>query len=285
MPEEGIDVSNNNKGRFPASGVDFMFAKTSQGTGFDDRFFEGYVKDARSRGIPWAPYHFAEPDANTPEAEAAWFLRNAQRGPLGWALDVESRDVFNEHHVKLGTINPLAVVGAARLAVWCDQFYELVAPTLGQGWMYCNRDYATSLYPRLQQDWRTWLAVLDGHPHVATFKGRNVDIEQFAIVDDFDRDLARTDLGTLQAMGLTSGEDDMIPPAIVQLVDTNGDLVVMPAGGGRPWTAKPSDAGFVAVFVFRAFDQDPTRRYPFPNPIPIVSDPGQVAAIRTWLAT
>ena len=58
----GIDVSNNNKGRFPATGVDFMFTKTSQGTGFDDRFFEGYIKDAKSRGIPWVPYHFAEPD-------------------------------------------------------------------------------------------------------------------------------------------------------------------------------------------------------------------------------
>lgn len=95
----------------------------------------------------------------------------------------------------------------------------------------------------------------------------------------FDRDLARTPL----IIGVGE-DDDMVPPGIFQLVD-NGDLVVMPAGGGRPWTVKPSDASLVAVFVFRVLDRDPNRRYAFPDPIPVVSDPGQVATIRTWLAT
>lgn len=280
MPIEGIDVSNNNAGNLPDPGYEFLFVKVSEGVAFRDKFFAGYVSEAQRQGLHWGPYHFARPDLNSAEAEAEWFLQHATRGPLGWALDVESRRLFDANGVPIGTVNPLAILGASRLAVWVERFRELVAPTLGPSWLYSNRDYASSLYPRVGSEWRTWLATLDGHPHVTTFEGRTIDIEQYAIVEKFDRNLARTTL-----IHPSAGEDDdMVPPAIVQLVDTNGDLVVIPGGGGRPWTAKATDAGLIAVFVFRALDPDPTRRYRFPDPIPVIADPAQVATFRAWVA-
>lgn len=83
-------------------------------------------------------------------------------------------------------------------------------------------------------------------------------------------------------IGSTPGDDDMIAPLIFSLAD-NGDLVVIPGAGARPWQAKAGDAGLIAVFMFRVLDPDPAKRYPWPNPIPEIADAGQIAAIRGWL--
>lgn len=196
---QGIDVSNNNHGMLPSpSEYDFAFAKATEGAGFDDRNFEGYVLEFDREAKPWGPYHFVHADVNTPEAEADWFLKHAQRGPLGWALDVESRDQ--------GRISPLAIMGASRLAAWCDTFRALVEPELGPSWFYCNKSYATALFPHLGTAWRIWLATLNGAPRNADWAGRTVDVEQFAINGGFDRNLERTDL---QAGPPAQGDDDM----------------------------------------------------------------------------
>lgn len=81
------------------------------------------------------------------------------------------------------------------------------------------------------------------------------------------------------------GDDDMaIAPVIFQLSD-NGDLVVIPGTGAQPWIGKSGDAALISVFVFRSLDPDPSRRWPFPNPIPVLSDAHQIAEIRGWLET
>lgn len=288
MPTEGIDVSNHNKGSFPTIGFEFMFVKASQGVTYRDPFFVGYVADGVRLGVHWGPYHFAEPDAHTPEEEAKWFLRHATPGPLGWALDIETRSVKHDNG-EVETFNPLAIMGAAELAKWSERFRELVEPTMGPSWFYSNRDYAKSLYPRLRSDWRMWLATLEGHALAPTFAQRTIHVEQFGVVNTFDskgvvvntfdRNLAHAPLIT------DTGDDDMVPPVIFQLGDANGDLVVIPAGGGRPWTANASDASLIGVLVFRALNPDPRGRYPFPERIPIVTDPAQIAKLRTWLAS
>lgn len=76
------------------------------------------------------------------------------------------------------------------------------------------------------------------------------------------------------------GEDDMLPPGIVQLGDA--ELVVFPGDGGRPWPADNDQASLINVLVFRAFDPG---HYPFPNPIPKITDAAQIAAIREWYTT
>jgi hypothetical protein len=274
MTEFGIDVSNNNDVHSlpPAGEWSFAYAKASEAANFDDAEFEGYVAEFDRQGKPWGPYHFAHPDANTADAEAAWFLGRAKRGALGWALDVETRGQGAAHR------DPLAIMGADRLAQWCERFAQLVTPKLGQQVFYCNRSYATALYPRLSSAWKTWLATLDGYAHVPAYAGRTIDVEQHAIAG-VDRNTARAPYWTTAP---TPEDEDMIPPTIAQLAD-NGDLVIVPSGGARPWVAKEADKSLVAVFVFRVLD--PANHYPMPDPIPRVTDPAQISAIRGWLAS
>lgn len=181
----GTDLSNNNGGAFPDA-TEFAFLKAAEGKTFDDKTFEGYVEQCTQRGIPWGPYHFPHPDANTPEAEAAWFLRHAQRGPLGWALDIETRDG--------GKTSPLAIMGAQALADWSERFRELVEGELGRSWFYTFRSYAGFLFPRLSDEWTIWLATATGHPGIKTFAGREIAVEQYGQADGFDVNVAWIDL-------------------------------------------------------------------------------------------
>jgi hypothetical protein len=271
VAEFGVDVSNNNGGSLPPAGEwTFAYAKASESTNFDDTRFEGYVAEFDRQGKPWGPYHFAHPDVNSADAEAAYFLAHAKRGALGWALDVETRRTPVPK-------DPLAIMGAGRLATWCERFAQLVSPTLGQQVFYCNRSYATALYPHLSQGWRTWLATLDGYAHVPSYAGRTVDVEQYAIVG-VDRNIARNPYWTAAP---PTEDEDVIPPTMIQLAD-NGDLVVLPAAGGRPWLAKEADKALIATFVFRVFE---TPHYPMPDPVPRVTDPAQIGAVRSWLAS
>lgn len=273
MDIPGVDVSNNNTtGPIPAD-AQFVFAKASESVNFDDRAFEGWIAQAKARGIPWGPYHFAHPDVNSADAEAAWFLKNAQRGPLGWALDIENR----------GNINPLTILGPDRLTAWCERFRAIVEPVLGRSWFYTFRSDATVLFPRLSAEWFIWLATGQAVPTYPVYPvngGRTVHIEQLGIVGGFDRNVAHIPLTDTPA----SGDDDMVPPVIFQLAD-NGDLVVIPAGGARPWVAQAADASLIAVFVFRVLEPDPTKKYAFPNPIPQIADPAQIKEIRGWVAS
>ena len=105
--DTGVDVSNwqgcLNGLTAKQSGVNFAFVKTSEGTGFVDRFADCSVQSAKRAGIRVGVYHFARPEKNTPEAEARYFLDNT-RGYRGQGiipvLDWESPAKWNSAWAK-----------------------------------------------------------------------------------------------------------------------------------------------------------------------------------------
>src|SRR5918911_170431 len=93
----GVDV-NGAKGaidwhRVRAAGFEFALLKASEGRTFDDERFAFNRRAAKAAGLVVGAYHFARPDNNSPQAEAAHFLRIArpQRGELLPALDWEHK--------------------------------------------------------------------------------------------------------------------------------------------------------------------------------------------------
>jgi len=80
-----------------ASGVQFAITKATEGVGYLNPTFARNWLEIRSAGIKRGAYHFAELGANTPEAEADYFLANVSRvGGLAagdmLALDLEDKD-------------------------------------------------------------------------------------------------------------------------------------------------------------------------------------------------
>lgn len=191
---DGVDLSNNNGGAFPDA-ADFAFLKATEGANFDDKNFEGYVEECKRRNIPWGSYHFPHPDVNSPKAEADYFLARTQAGPLGWALDVETRTSGGK------TISPMAIMGAQALADWSEEFRSLVEPALGRSWFYTFRDYAKHLFPLISHDWLIWLATATNSPSFPQYEGRTVAIEQYGQDGGFDRNFAH--------LPITGDDEDM----------------------------------------------------------------------------
>lgn len=87
--DAGMDVSNwqgcvdeQRARQAKAGGVSFAFVKATEGTGFVDRTADCTMQGLTAAGIRKGVYHFARPDANSPEAEAKWFIANT-RGYIG----------------------------------------------------------------------------------------------------------------------------------------------------------------------------------------------------------
>lgn len=80
----GIDISNHQgKEGFKISDIieklDFVIIKATGGMSYIDRFCDGYVQEAKARGLLWGFYHFAH-DVGTADAksEADFFVRNCE---------------------------------------------------------------------------------------------------------------------------------------------------------------------------------------------------------------
>jgi lysozyme len=92
----GIDVSNwqgtVDWNAVVGGGVQFAFAKATEGVTFVDPQFARNWSEMRRVGLPRGAYHFAQPDQNSPQAEADFFLGTV--GPLQpgdlVALDLEA---------------------------------------------------------------------------------------------------------------------------------------------------------------------------------------------------
>jgi lysozyme len=90
-----IDISNVNGAvdwdQIRGAGIDAAYIKLSEGVTFDDPQSVGHARAARGAGVPFGFYHFARPDNNTPEAEAAHVFRrlNGVQPDLRLALDME----------------------------------------------------------------------------------------------------------------------------------------------------------------------------------------------------
>jgi hypothetical protein len=215
MTWNGIDVSNNNSA-VDWQGVEFAFYKATEGASFIDTTQHAWANHVKPSG----PYHFAHPDANTPQAEADHFLKWAVPGQM-WALDCETRP----------GVDPLHIMGATRLAAWCDEFYGLVAPHLGpNGYHYTFRSYAEALWPLLTAPWRWWLASAAGVPSYRSYAGRTVDIEQFAQTGGIDRDIAYTAL-----VAQPDQEIEVPAPAVAHNPITSQDEEYVRGVDGQLW--------------------------------------------------
>src|SRR5436190_6849314 len=96
MAVTGVDVNGAKGpidwGRVRQAGFDFAILKATEGRTFDDERFVANRRGAKAAGLVVGAYHFARPDNNTPQQEAAHFLRvyQPQQGELLPALDWET---------------------------------------------------------------------------------------------------------------------------------------------------------------------------------------------------
>lgn len=167
MPLFGPDVSNHQGqvdwDRAVASGmVDFAIVKASEGVNFVDRWFARNWAELKRLGKPRGAYHYALPSENTPEAEAAHFVRivraqGTQPGDL-LALDMEDPDF---------------PVGADA-GPWSIRFCEAVRSQLGiTPLLYTYPSYVPerSLNESGLADYPLWYASYDAPP-TAPYPGR-----------------------------------------------------------------------------------------------------------------
>jgi lysozyme len=91
----GIDVSHHNGNidwtRVASAGVQFCYAKATEGAGFKDIRFREYFDAAKGAGLLTGAYHFFRPEVDA-EAQAESFLHvvsSPQPGDLPPVLDVE----------------------------------------------------------------------------------------------------------------------------------------------------------------------------------------------------
>ena len=93
--QQGIDVSHwqgtIDWGKVKASGRTFVFAKATEGIGFEDSSYDQNKAGAMAAGLHFGAYHFARPGSNNPVTEADWFVNTAklQHGMLLPVLDLE----------------------------------------------------------------------------------------------------------------------------------------------------------------------------------------------------
>ncbi|HZV34421.1 MAG TPA: glycoside hydrolase family 25 protein, partial [Verrucomicrobiae bacterium] len=118
----GIDVSsyqgNITWSKVYSQGVRFSFAKATEGTYYQDAYFDGNMVNGKAAGVQMGAYHYARPDLDVPASEASYFWNFAQGyllhdgRSIDPALDLE---VFNGY------------VGATSYADWANQWGTDVA--------------------------------------------------------------------------------------------------------------------------------------------------------------
>jgi GH25 family lysozyme M1 (1,4-beta-N-acetylmuramidase) len=121
---ELLDLSSNNPppydmGAVARSDVADVVLKLTEGTNYVNPDFHPAWEDAKAAGLGRAAYHFARPGANSPQVEAAWFLRALPALEPGdnVALDLED--------------------GAGDLSAWALAWLRTVERTVGfRPWCY-----------------------------------------------------------------------------------------------------------------------------------------------------
>jgi Lyzozyme M1 (1,4-beta-N-acetylmuramidase) len=92
---EGIDISHwqgtVDWAKVRGAGKTFVFAKATEGIGFEDVNYDSYKAGAMAAGLKFGAYHFARPGSNDPVKEADWFVNTAgiTHGMLVPVLDLE----------------------------------------------------------------------------------------------------------------------------------------------------------------------------------------------------
>lgn len=107
MAIKGIDISNWQKGiNIIPMGIDFMFCKATEGRNYTDKTCEGFITQAKNKGIPWGYYHFARENDAAAEAE---FFYNATKGYTKQGIPVLDYEVWGRNS------NDVA---------WCERFIQ-----------------------------------------------------------------------------------------------------------------------------------------------------------------
>jgi len=133
--------------------ANFVIAKATEGNGYTDGKFSRNQSEARRVGLPIGYYHFARPDlGNTPEAEAAYFLKVVGSPVEGevYVLDYEPAS------------NPNDAV------VWCKAFLDYVYATIGvKPLIYLNQSQAKGFdwQPVIDGGYGLWIAAYTFDPN------------------------------------------------------------------------------------------------------------------------
>lgn len=120
----GIDISNWQKGLQLPESLDFCIVKATEGFRYVDPYCDGFIQQARKKGILFGFYHFAR--NNDPEKEARFFRDNTQGYELEGipVLDIEDEGITNwgdwaqrfvdQYHAMTG-VYPLIYASASTL--------------------------------------------------------------------------------------------------------------------------------------------------------------------------
>lgn len=103
---QGVDVANWQRGvdwgvARTGGGIEFAYIKSSEGVGYVDPVVDEHLSGARGAGLYTGLYHYARPDTNAPEEDAAHFAAQllargaAKPGSLPPCLDMEENAAVN----------------------------------------------------------------------------------------------------------------------------------------------------------------------------------------------
>ena len=147
---KGIDISNWQVGLdLSKLDIDFMICKATEGNNFVDGCCNGFIEQAKAKGILWGFYHFAR--NNKPEEEAEYFYKNTKNyfknGIPVLDYEVENYDNvkwcqrFLNHLHEISGVWAMLYISASR----CKQYENSWIPKKCGLWV--------AGYPRSYADW------------------------------------------------------------------------------------------------------------------------------------
>lgn len=145
-----IDVSHHQNSidwkKVKADGVHGVFIKATEGGSSVDLKLSSNATGAPTAGLKIGFYHYAHPELNAPETEAANFFRNVKqyRADFPHVLDVEGA---------------AAGIGAEKLTAWCLKWLQEVEKLTGYPAMvYTGASFARSYLGKALAKWPLWMA-------------------------------------------------------------------------------------------------------------------------------
>lgn len=232
----GIDISNYQAGldlaEVKREGFEFVFAKVSEGSYYQDPTWPGFRDAARANGLIVAGYHYVTLD--DPAAQARTFVDHLGDRTVPVMLDFEANSGgISNFWAVVNAINALGLqVALSYIPHWYWQ--QIGSPDLSQVPGLIASNYvagsgdASNLYPGDQSGY--W----------AGYGGRSVDILQFTDAasvagQSVDADAFRGTAAELNALltSTSTSEGDMTPQQAQQLTDIWIQLLG-PEGKGWP---------------------------------------------------
>lgn len=144
-----IDVSHHQGSidwkKVAAAGVKGAVIKATEGGSLVDLKLSSFATGAPAAGLKIGFYHYAHPELNAPETEAANFFRNVKqyKADFPHVLDVEGA----------------AGIGAEKLTAWCVKYLQEVEKLTGHPAMvYTGASFAKSYLGAALAKWPLWVA-------------------------------------------------------------------------------------------------------------------------------